>query len=261
MKKIIIFVVIAAIGGGAYMFFQEREKFDELLETAKDQVDTIITGSDWQKLEKYGKDFSKKGLEEGEEKDGYMANFKEEFTIAEYRDASDGVLKLAHDGSVPQAMLISYSETSEGEMVTVSKEQWKHFFGEEVEFLEDGSAEAEHAEGSWKTVDGMIEIVINRAELEKLPAVKEMPKEVQTAISEFRGLIKEKVDMTAKYDKLDDEKQFCLDKTRFKEIVSEIDSLKKRAEEVTKKAKELMAKIPQAQIALIRKELDGASLE
>jgi len=261
MKKVIIFVVIAAIGGGAYMYFQEPEKFKELVDTAKDQVETLITGSDWQKLEKYGKEFSKKGLEEGEEKDGYLASLKDQFTIAEYTDSADGVLKLAHDGSNPQAMFISYPETSEGDMVAVSKEQWKHFFGEEVEFLEQGNAEAEHAHGNWKTVDGKTEITIYRPDLEKLPAVKEMPKEVQTAISEFRELVKEKVDMTAKYDKLDDEKQFCLDKTRFKEIVTEIDSLKKRAEEVTKKAKELMAKIPQAQVALIRKELDGASLE
>ena len=261
MKKVIIFIVIAAIGGAAYMFFQEREKFDELLETAKDQVDTLITGSDWQKLEKYAKDFKKKNLEEAEEKDAYIANLKEKFTVTEYKDAADGVLKLAHDGSQPQAMFISYPEASEGDIVAVSKEQWKHFFGEEVEFLEKGSAEGEHAEGSWATVNGNTEILINRKELEKLPEVKEMPKEVQTAISDFRTLVKEKVEMTAKYNELDDEKQFCLDKTRFKEIVSEIDSLKKRAEELTKKAKELMAKIPQAQVALIRKELDGASLE
>lgn len=261
MKKLALLIVIALIGGGAYLYFQEPEKFKEITDTVTDKVGKLIAGSDFQKLKNYEKDFAKSGLTEGEEKEGYVSNLKEQFILKEFTDDSDGVIKLANDGTDVNVMFISYPETSEGKMVQISKEQWKHFFEEEVEFLENGEKESEHANGKWKNVNGRTEIVIYKKDLELLPAVKEMPQEVQSAISEFRQLVKNKVSMEEKFQKLDDEKHFCFDENRFKEIVSEMDDLKKQAEALTKKAREVMAKIPQAQVAMIRKELDGASLE
>jgi len=257
MKKIAVLIVLALAGGGAYLYFQEPEKFKEITS----HVENLIAGSDWLKLKNYDKELTKQGLTDGGEKEGYISNLKEKFTLKSYKDSGDGELVLASGGTDAQAMKISYSETSEGGMVKISKEQWKHFFGKEVEFLESGEAESEHAMGNWDTKSGKTVIVIHRKNLEKLPPVEEMPKEVQSAIQELRSVVKEKVAMETKWKKLDDEKHFCFDQVRFKEIVSEMDSLKKQAEALTKKAKVIIPKIPEAQIVLIRKELDGASIE
>ena len=261
MKKLAIVIVLAIVGGGAYMYFQKPEQFKEITSQVTNKVETLIAGSNWLKLEKYGKEFTKKGLEEADEKEGYVGNLKEKFTLNEFTDGDTGTLQLAQDGTEVHALYFSYSETADGDIVTISKEQWSHFFGDEVEFLESGQAEGEYAKGFWETKDGNINILIHRKDAELLPPVADMPEETQTAVSDFRELVKKKVSMEAQWEKLGEEKHFCFDGNRFKEIVSEMDSLKKQAEELTKKAKELMAKMPQAQVAIIRRELDGASFE
>ena len=261
MKKLAIVIVLAVVGGGAYMYFQKPEQFKEITSQVTNKVESLIAGSNWLKLKNYSKEFTKKGLEEIDEKEGYVGKLKEKFTINEFSDSDTGTLLLANDGAEAHALYFTYSETADGDIVKISKEQWAHFFEKEVEFLESGEAESEHAIGTWETVDGNINILIHRKDAEVLPPVKEMAEETQTAISQFTTLVKEKVDMEKRWVKLGDEKHFCFDSNRFKEIVSEMDGLKKHAEELTKKAKELMAKMPQAQVAIIRREFDGASFE
>ena len=261
MKKVAIVIVLALVGGGAYLYFQKPDTFKEYTEKITDQVEKLIAGSDFEKLEKYGKEFTKRGLEEAEDKDEYIGNLADSYTTTNYLDPDGGRVILGNDGKDAQVLFFTFPETAEGIIVTLAKENWKHFFEEEQEFLESGDVESEYAIGSWKTADGKTEILIHRKDLEVLPAVEDMEQDVQKAISDFRGVVKTKVSMEEKWDELDDEKNFCFDKNRYNEIVSDMDDLKKQAEELTKKAKELIAKIPAAQVALIRKELDGASLE
>ena len=261
MKKLGIVILLVIVGGGAYLYFQEPEKFKELTDQVTDQVENLIAGSNWMKLENYGKDFTKQGLSEGDEKEGYLGRIQEKLTLTAYNDSDTGTVLVANDGKDAVALYFTFSETADGDIVKISKEQWSHFFGKEVEFLENGEAEGEYAIGSWETKGGNINILIHHKDLELIPPVNEMPEDAQTAISTFRGIVKQKVDMEKRWDTLSDEKHFCFDANRFKEIVSEMDDLKKQAEELTKKAKELIGKMPQAQVALIRKELDGASFE
>lgn len=257
MKKFGVVILLALVGGGAYLYFQEPEKFKELT----DKVENLIAGANWLKLDQYGKDFTKKGLTQGDEKEGYLGRIQEKLTLNEYNDSETGSVLIANDGKDAVALYFTFSETADGDILKVSKEQWKHFFGKEVEFLDSGEAEGEYALGSWETKGGNITIFIHHKSLELIPTVDEMEPEVQTAVSDFRDVVKQKVSMEKRWEKLGDEKHFCFDANRFKEIVSEMDSLKKQSEELTKKAKELIGKIPQAQVALIRKELDGASFE
>ena len=257
MQKLGVLILLIVVGGGAYLYFQEPEKFKEIT----DKVETLIAGSNFLKLEQYGKDFNKLGLTEGDEKEGYVGRIQEKLTLTEFNDADTGTVLLASDGKDAVALEIAFSETADGDIVKVAKDQWKHFFGAEVEFLESGEAEGEYALGSWKTEGGNINVLIHAKSLELIPLVSDMEQDVQAAVAEFRSVVKKKVAMEKQWEKLGDEKHFCFDTKRFKEIVSEMDDLKKQAEELTKKAKELIGKMPQAQVALIRKELDGASFE
>ena len=66
--------------------------------------------------------------------------------------------------------------------------------------------------------------------------------------------------MQDEWRKLDDEKHFCLDQSKFKVITSRMAELKAQADKLTVNAKEIMRDLPMPQIMVLKEELEGGHL-
>ncbi len=257
MKNFGIIIFLLLIGGGAYFYFQKPDTLKEMT----DKVSELAGGGNFKKFKTYKSEVEKDGLKEVKEEESLFADFKNKMILTEFSDNKGGNIKFANDGTDVELIAIIYPVNYKGKLVKFSKDLRKYFFQEEEEFKEKGAIEGKIANCEWSTTSGVLQIVIYRKELEKNSSVQELSKELQDAIDEFRQLVTEKVEMEAKFQALDDERHFCFDPERFKAIENEMAELKKKAQEMTIKAQELLTKIPEQHVAKVRSELDGTSLK
>jgi hypothetical protein len=257
MKKLGIVIVLAIIGGGAYIWFKKPE----LVEQIKGQVETMIAGQGWREMKNYREDFKKAKLKEAGEKDGFLKDFKEKMTQLTFEDGKGGEVTLVHLSSVPQALLLKFKSDSTSGVAGYAQSAWKQFFEGDADFSSSGKKSSEHAMAVWETNDGIVMLDIQKKDIEKLAPVEELPAEVKEAIAGIKSIITDKVKMEVDYVKLNDELNHCFDPVKFKELEKQLAEMKAKAVEMTDKYKELKKTIPHGQLVLIQKELDQGSIK
>jgi hypothetical protein len=254
MKKLVIIVVLGLIGGGVYLYMNPKA-----LAKVQNEVNNLIAGTDWRDLKKYRQQFDKASLEEQEETEGYVSDFKDKMTQINFTDSDGGEVILAHTDDEPQAIILKFG--SSGDVATYAKSVWKDFFGKEASFSGEGKESSEFADGYFKTVDGKSVVEIFRKDLERLVPVAELPEEVKNAITSLKEIISEKVKMEKVWGELNDEKHHCFDQVRFKAITEQMEKMEATVAEMTATYKKAKTLIPHAQLVLIQEELDKGSIK
>ena len=255
MKNLIALIVLAAIGGGAYIYFYNPE----LKEQITSKVKEIITGSDFHKPEKYREELSKTGLEKTGEDLGFVGGFMDELDLISYRGSGSDRLILAYDEQATMIISCQFKENDSSLEDFISAE-YQRMFGKEPDFSVDDSIESKYAIAEWANNEGFVRLSIYRLDIEKLPDESSLPEEEQQDIKAFRELAQEKAKMEKEYDALDDELHFCFDKVRFDEISTRMKELKMKADEMSKTAKDYVSKIDKARVMLIKQEVEGSTL-
>ncbi len=257
MKKLAIIIVLALAGGGFYLYKYKPE----VIEDIQSQVEDMIGGSTWKEVKKFKADFKKAKFDEGDEKQGYIRDYKDELTQTFFTDDNGSKLTLLSIGDDAVGLIFSYSESAEEGIAKYAKKTWKGFMGEEASFSGEGSKTSEKAIGYWGVDEGRISFGLYKADLEKVPAVAELSAEVKDALNAIRGILEEKVKMEATWNQLDDERHHCFEKSRFEAIKAEMQALKEKAEKLTEEFKKNKELISQAQLVQLQKEIDEGSIK
>jgi len=251
MKKL-AFILVLALGAGGFYIYKNPDLRKQLEAKAND----LIAQSNWHKLDNYEKQLAKAKITESSEREGYVGNFSESFTIVTYKDDKGSELHLAISEDEVQIIQGVFKENSESAVVNFVSKEWKRFSGKEADFT-GATAEGENADCTSTVDKGMVTVTLARNELEKAKALDELPEETQENIAKFKEVLKKKLAMEKEFQALDDELHFCFDKARFSELENSISTLKKDAEALKESAHLLIAEIPQIQIKIIREELEG----
>ena len=188
-----------------------------------------------------------------------MGGLNNSLTMSGYKDTEGGSLLLAHNEEKVQAMRAVF-EPGKGQIEGFIDNEVSRMFDKEVDFSAAGKIKNEFGEAHWDVKDGKVTLMISSQDVEKAPAVEELPEDQQKKLTELRKLISEKVKMQDEWRKLDDEKHFCLDQSKFKVITSRMAELKAQADKLTVNAKEIMRELPMPQIMVLKEELEGGHL-
>ena len=255
MQKIVAFVAVLLIGGGAYIYFYNPE----LKETISDSVSKLMTGSSMQNVSAYEKDLKEEGIKLEEVKESHVAGINDSLTVSTFKDAEGGSLLLGYSDEDVKVLRAVY-DPEKGKLGDFVGVELNRMFEGQIDLSSSGSAKNEHGEANWKVEGGKVSIFINSNDVEKTPAVEELPEEQQEKLTQLRELITKKVKMQNEWRLLDDEKHFCLDQHKFKAITKRMSELKVQAEELTSNAKKIMRDLPMPQVLTLKEELEGGHL-
>lgn len=255
MKKILALIVVALVAGSAYIYFLNPEMKEQITSS----VAKIVAGSEMQSADTYEKDLKKEGIILEAEKEAYIAGVNESLTVSTFKDVEGGSLLLAHNDDEVQVMRAVFDpeNSSVGDFVN---EEFSRIFQENIDLSTSGKTQNEYGEASWELKNGKVTLLINSKDVAKTPAVEDLPEDQQKKLTQLRELIAKKVKMQDEWRKLDDEKHFCLDQSKFKVITSRMAELKDQAEKLTVNAKEIMRDLPMPQIMALKEELEGGHL-
>jgi hypothetical protein len=256
MKKLVIIIILGAIGYGAYLY-----KFNpDALAKLKNQAKSLLAGSDWRNLEDYCEDFKKENFENSEENTGFVSGLNDEMTKLSYQDSTGATLLLGHIDQKPQTLVLKFKENVDSGIAGYAAKAWKHFFEKETDFSGDGSKSSKHADGYWSVKGGTVTVEIFRNGIEKLPEVTSLPEDIQNAIAALKLVIVDKIKMEKEWAVLDEERHHCFDSARFKVITEKMKELKDKSLKLTEKYKEEKKGVPFAQLVFLQNELDADSL-
>ena len=256
MKKLVIIIILGAIGYGAYLYKFSPDEFAKL----KNQAKSLLAGSDWRDLEDYREDFEKANFVNAEEDTGFVSGLNDEMTKLSYQDSAGATILLGHIDKKPQTLVFKFKENSDFGIAEYAAKAWKHFFEQETDFSGDGSKSSEYADGYWRVKSGTVIVEIFRNGIEKLPEVTSLPEDIQNAIAALNLIIVNKIKMEKEWVILDEERHHCFDHVRFKKITDKMKELKDKSIELTAKYKEEKKGVPFAQLVFLQSELDADSL-